>query len=223
MDLSPSRVIRGLKNLYRREVLRDGPLLEVQRFFREKGEARRLDYPLGPESIVVDLGGYRGDFAWAINNRYGSVVHAFEPMPKFAAQAQARFADNDKVHIHCFGLGSKNGEFALSDDGPASSFVDLGKAMRHQMCEIHEINSTLDALGIDHIDLLKINIEGGEYDVLTALIAGGRLPRIKHLQIQFHTVGDFEHDRDAIRAELEKTHDERWCYRFVWESWSLKD
>lgn len=57
MDLSPARVIRGLKNLYRREVLRDGSLLEARRFFRENGEARRLDYPLGPESVVVDLGG----------------------------------------------------------------------------------------------------------------------------------------------------------------------
>ncbi|HWQ88280.1 FkbM family methyltransferase [Brevundimonas sp.] len=223
MDLSPSRVIRGLKNLYRREVLRDGPLLEARRFFRENGEARRLDYPLGPESVVVDLGGYRGDFAWAINSRYGSVVHAFEPMPKFAAEAQARFAGNDKVHIHCFGLGAENGAFALSDDGPASSFVDLGKASRHQVCEMRAVNQTLDALGIDHIDLLKVNIEGGEYDVMPALIAGGLFPRIKHLQIQFHTVGDFEHDRDAIRIELEKTHSERWCYRFVWESWSLKD
>lgn len=121
-------------------------------------------------------------------------------MPKFATQAKARFAGNDKVHIHCFGLGSKNGAFALSDDGPASNFVDLGKSNRHQVCEIRAINPTLDALGIDHIDLLKINIEGSEYDVLPSLITGRRLPRIRHLQIQFHTVGDLS--MIGTRSEL---------------------
>lgn len=222
MDLSPSRVIRGVKNLYRREVLRDGPLLEAQRFFREKGEARRLDYPLGPDSVVVDLGGYVGDFAQAIHERYGSVVHAFEPMPKFAEQARARFSGNDKVRIYGFGLGAEDGSFALSDDGPASSFVELGKTHRHQVCEVRAIAPVLRELNIDKIDLMKINIEGGEYDVLPALIDAGRLPDIRHLQIQFHTTGDYEANRDAIRAVLEATHSERWCYKFVWESWTLK-
>jgi len=222
MDLSPARIVRGVKNLYRREVLRDGPLLEAQRFFREKGEARRLEYPLGPDSVVLDLGGYVGDFAKAIHDRYGSTVHVFEPMPKFAEQARAKFADNDKVHVYGYGLGSEDGSFALSDDGPASSFVDLTKAKRHQVCEIRAIIPTLKALNIEHIDLVKINIEGGEYDVLPALIEADFLPRINHLQIQFHTTGDYEASRDAIRSALEKTHDERWCYRFVWESWSLK-
>ncbi len=143
-------------------------------------------------------------------------------MPKFAEQARAKFAENGKVHIHSYGLGSADGSFALSDDGPASSFVDLSKAKRHQVCEIRAILPALKALNVDHIDLLKVNIEGGEYDVLPALIEGGFLPRINHLQIQFHTTGDYEANRDAIRAALETAHDERWCYRFVWESWSLK-
>lgn len=38
MDLSASSVICGLKNLYRREALRDGPLLQAHHFFRENGK-----------------------------------------------------------------------------------------------------------------------------------------------------------------------------------------
>lgn len=215
-----SKVKRKLVNLYRREVLRDGPLLEAKRWFRDRGETtHRLNYDLTAESLVVDLGGYIGDFAQQIHDRYGSTVHLFEPVPAFHSRCIQRFAGNPKIHSHCYGLGRSAGVFPITDDADASSFFGSSPGGRLN-AEVRPVVESLGALGIAQIDLLKINIEGGEYEVLPALAKAGWLPKIRNLQIQFHTCGeDYEGARNAIRRELEQTHRETWCYRFVWENW----
>lgn len=216
-----STVRRGLVNLYRREILRDKPLLEAKRWFRDRGDSTlRLNYPLTPESTVVDLGGYVGDFAAQVHERYGCVVHVFEPVPKYFEECARRFAGQPKVHVHPVGLGLSEGSFPISDEADASSFFSQHGTGR-SMAEVRAAASEFDALGVPQVDLLKLNIEGGEYEVLPALIAADWIRRIKHIQVQFHTVGsDYETARKAIRSSLAKTHTEDWCYEFVWESWS---
>ena len=76
---------------------------------------------------------------------------------------------------------------------------------------------------IDLIDLMKINIEGGEYDLLDHLITSNLVSRIKNIQVQFH---DFIPDANSrmknIQNELAKTHELTYQYKFVWENWRLK-
>lgn len=77
-------------------------------------------------------------------------------------------------------------------------------------------------MDIPHIDLAKINIEGGEYDLLPALADQGALCRIRRLLIQFHLFQpDFIAKRDVIRDKLAETHGCVWEYPFVWEEWCL--
>jgi hypothetical protein len=41
--------------------------------------------------------------------------------------------------------------------------------------------------------------------------------------IQFHVnIKDHKQKREDIRNLLSKTHNEDWCYKNIWESWSLK-
>ncbi len=73
------------------------------------------------------------------------------------------------------------------------------------------------------IDLAKVNIEGGEYDLLPAFDEAGVLPRLRMLQVQFHLFAPADIERrNAIRATLSRTHNCDWSYDFVWEQWSLK-
>ena len=86
-------VVRPLRKLYRREVLKDPFLLAVKAWKRDRGDSTlRMDYPLGPGSLVLDVGGYQGDFAADVVSRYGAKVLVFEPMPGFAASSKERFA-----------------------------------------------------------------------------------------------------------------------------------
>jgi FkbM family methyltransferase len=186
---------------------------------RDVADDRRYEYPgLGPESIVLDLGGFKGEWSERIFSRYLPTIHIFEPHPEYAGRLTTKFAMNSKIHVHPFAFGSSEGAFQLSDMGAGSSqFRNSAKVVD---CRSVEAGAFLRQHGIESIDLAKVNIEGGEYDVLPHLIAIGAMPKIDVLQIQFHLLDrESPAKRDAIRAALGASHSEVWCYPFVWEQW----
>lgn len=77
--------------------------------------------------------------------------------------------------------------------------------------------------GIRVIDLMKINIEGGEQDLWEHTIDNGYVERIKNIQVQFHDfVPTSEHCMQNIQASLSQTHYLTYQYPFVWENWRIK-
>ncbi len=63
---------------------------------------------------------------------------------------------------------------------------------------------------------MKLNIEGGEYELLERLLEAGLINIINHIQIQFHDVGSESASRmEKIRGELSKTHVCTYRYKFV--------
>lgn len=193
-----------------------------RRFRADGAERKRYDYPfLNAESVVVDLGGYHGEWAEGIFVRYQPTVHIFEPHPVFAAQLEEKYRRNPKLRVHACALSSSDGEFTLSDLADGSSSQRQG-SKTHQ-CRSVEAGAYLKSIGVEAVDVIKINIEGGEYDILPHLGRIGFLPRIRTVQVQFHL---FEEQnvaqREAIRTELKKTHDESWCYPFIWEQWDRR-
>jgi FkbM family methyltransferase len=181
---------------------------------------RRFD-GLDANSVVFDVGGFEGNWADEVFNAYGATIHVFEPHPEFASQIEQRFSNNDKVVSHAVALGGAEGTLDLSDDGDASSvFVKQDGAKQGRVAEV---GAYIDTLGVKQIDLMKMNIEGGEYDLLPALIATGQIAKVGTLQVQFHLYGpEFIEMRQRIVDEIEKTHDPVWSYPFVWEQWQLK-
>lgn len=77
---------------------------------------------------------------------------------------------------------------------------------------------------IRNIDLIKINIEGAEYDLLDSIIEEGLQTRISNIQVQFHdVVSDAEKRMKGIQKMLEETHEVTWQYPFVWENWRIRN
>jgi FkbM family methyltransferase len=181
----------------------------------------RLDYDLNPNSVVFDIGGYEGQFASDIVAASCATVHVFEPVPDFAAKIARRFRHNPKVHVHAFGLAGTGRKETISVSADASSVMKSGNNV-----EI-ELVSVLDFIrddNITQIDLMKINIEGGEYELLESLIDSGFVKNIRDIQVQFH---DFfpnaEKRMQAIQNKLNDTHGLTYQYVFVWENWRRKD
>lgn len=194
----------------------------VAAYKREKTRTVVTEFStLSEMSVVFDVGGYQGNWAAEIINRYGCTVHVFEPHPQFASDIASRFAENDCVRVHPIALSSEDGRFALSNDQDASSGRNVGENAIE--CRMVSVDRFMAEHSIGSIDVMKVNIEGGEYDLLPALISGGHMQKIGTLLIQFHHFDDQDPTRrESIRRDLAQTHDCDWSYEFVWEQWSRK-
>jgi FkbM family methyltransferase len=196
----------------------------IKKWFSAKGdETLRLDYPLNPDSVVFDLGGYRGDFAAEISRRYGCKVFLFEPCKEFFSHCAKRFAENVRIQCLYYGLSNQDGRFFLTPLENASRIDTHATQASVEEVTVRNITAVIEELKLGQIDLIKINVEGAEFDILSALIESGYISRLNHIQVQFH---EFHPDswslRDKIRIQLGKTHTESWNFPFVWESWSKK-
>lgn len=194
----------------------------VARWFADNGdETLRLEYELDENSLVFDLGGYKGQWASDIYAMYGCYIHVFEPVEEFARKIEKRFSKNRKIIVHHFGLADKNQTVRIGLDQDGSSIFKPGKRLVE--AKLVRAADFMQQNGILVIDLMKINIEGGEYDLLEHLIDTGLVANIHNIQVQFHDfVPDAEHRMQKIQAALTQTHYLTYQYPLVWENWRIK-
>jgi FkbM family methyltransferase len=206
--------------IYRQAVKFWGYTPAIFAWVRDKGDATlRLNYPLGPDSVVFDVGGFSGVFSEQIVSRYDAHVHVFEPVAEFASLIAEKFVENPKVRVHRFGLSDHNETAVMGIAGIASSAFLKGGIQ--QQVAMRDIASFVSEHGITRIDLIKINIEGGEYILVPRMIETGVIKMCEHLQIQFHEwwTGDPHRERFRIQERLRATHELAYDYPFVWEGW----
>ena len=213
-----------MRKFFKRYILRDPFELEVRRWFRDRGDTTlRLDYPLDQNSLVIDVGGYMGDYAAAIVEKYNCQVLVFEPHPEFFRTCQTRFKDNDKVQVFDYGLSDEDGSFVLIEDKDGSSFENKRIQGNGVTCKTRKLSSVMDELSIQDADLIKINIEGGEYPLMFHIFDQGLATRFANFQIQFHNfIDNAAGMRAELQSKLEGTHSCTWNYDFVWENWERR-
>jgi len=215
-----SRIYGKLKNKFFPSVTHK----EVNRWYRDGGDTRlRFNYELKPDSVVFDLGGFEGGFASDLYSRMPCKIYSFEPVKSFYDDMVDRFRLNPDISVFNYGLSSSDQAVDISINGPGSS-VHRKSHESTERIALRDITDVISELNVDRIDLLKINIEGGEYDVLPKIIDANLLPYIANLQIQFHKIdADSLVKKNSIRKSLELTHDCIYCYEFVWEDWRIKN
>jgi len=191
------------------------------RWCRDNGDkSHRLFYDLNSGSIVFDLGGYEGQWASDIFSMYTCFIHVFEPVPMFADQIRMRFSRNHKIDVHSVGLSSKDEIRQISVEANASSLFSKNANIN---IELVEVSAFIKAHNINLIDLMKINIEGAEYELLEHLLETGLTKNISNIQVQFHQFVPNSMTRMLlIQKELSKTHYLTYQYKFIWENWRLK-
>ena len=181
----------------------------------------RLKYNLDQNSIVMDLGGYKGDWAAQIWNLYKPSIYVFEPYKPYCDSIRKRFSGNQKIQVFEFGLGAKSEQLGFSVAENASSVFNSGE--KTASIQIESIKQFLEENKINTVDLIKINIEGGEFELLEYLLESGLITRFDNIQVQFHDfVPDAENRMKAIQHKLAATHYTTYQYEFVWENWKRK-
>jgi len=194
---------------------------EYNRWVQDNGELKRLNYDLNENSTIFDIGGFHGDWTNKIYNKYKSNIYIFEPVKSCVKIITNKFNKNDKIKIFEYGLGDETKNTMISLDGDAASIYNKSNNMEN----IHLVNISdfLTINSIENIDLMKINIEGGEYGLLKKIIDDGHVRKIKNFQIQFH---DFIPNAKQMRADLQSklniSHKVTYNYNFIWENWEIK-
>lgn len=197
-------------------------------------ENMRYTYDLNKDSVVLDFGGFTGGFAEKITSKYGCKVYIYEAVNRYYQQIVNKNNPNlipfncgvstlnGKTHIHVCDEGSAIGNYAeqKKKNDKNSSYQSNVAKFAHEPLEEIVVRDVVQILNeYDRVDLLKINIEGIEYEILPRIISSGHINKIKHLQIQFHDFvnnGEFLHEH--ITAELKKSHN--LVFESMW-NWSF--
>lgn len=187
-------------------------------------EDLRYRYDLKPDSLVLDCGGYEGNFARLIYERYKCWVVVFEPVEAFYKQCQSIWKSVQgagvKVEIYRNGVGAWDREIDLKIHGAMSRAEQLDPA---DLTERVNIIRLTDWIGEQKIDLLKLNIEGMEYEVIADLFNTCKIKQIKNLQVQFHIrEPNDEKLHRVMRDELLRTHRLTYEFPFCWENYELR-
>jgi FkbM family methyltransferase len=132
----------------------------------------------GPPYCIFDVGSNKGQFLGLALSSIGAAsvsVHCFEPGHETYGVLSAAFGHDHRVALNNFGIGATKGDAVLHYDAAGSGMasltrrrldhfhIDFGKSERVQ---IDTIDNYCAANAIDHIHLLKIDIEGHELDAL---------------------------------------------------------
>ncbi|MFT7543146.1 MAG: FkbM family methyltransferase, partial [Gammaproteobacteria bacterium] len=152
------------------------------------------------ESDTVYSFGVGNNVAWelALIERFGVTVHAFDPTPE-----AVRFVESqdlpEKFIFHPIGLSArdgtarfraprKTGKVNFQPERPGLVASDDGTWID---CEVRRLPTLMTELGHDHLAILKVDIEGGEYEVMGDLVDSAPA----QLLLEFH------HNMDGIPFE----------------------
>ena len=154
------------KSNYRIYNVKDNPGHDLEYDLRIK-----LTEKLNP--VIFDIGANHGELSSSFLKLFpSSIIHAFEPTPSCCESLLKIKRHNENFNFHEFAIGDKDEQkdFNFSNYTTISSFLDL-KENGDNKTNVKEINvraidSVASELGIDHIDLLKIDTQGYDLKVL---------------------------------------------------------
>lgn len=195
-----------------------------ERKLRAEGVLAGVTAMLGKGDIAVDLGANVGAVTEQLAST-GASVFAFEPDPVAFAALARRVADRPNVESINAAVGLAEGHVTLlrsvrfEDDPVAatvSSTVLSGKRDRDAAgtndVEVRQVDLVAFLKGLiaghGRIAFLKMDIEGGELDLLPALSAAGLLDVIGYTVVETHQRKFPEKRKDfmRMRRQMSKLH-----------------
>jgi FkbM family methyltransferase len=172
--------------------------------------ALRPDFAIRPGWTVVDLGSHKGSFAiLAATSAPGVRVYAFEPAPQNFDLLRQNIELNALSNLQCFNvaIGGRDGKRVLHlySKHFLHSFYTRPDAAPCEEVPV-EVWSLGRALGVSQgrIDLLKVDIEGMEFEALFACLPAD-LDRVERIVLECHDEKiDCGHTVSDLIAFIEK-------------------
>ena len=142
------------------------------------------------DSVIYSVGvGSNIDFDLALINEFNVVIHAFDPTPRSVEWVKNQSLP-DNFKFHPIGLAAENGTMNFFPPARASS-THFSPVKRYDeddkdliTAPVKNLETIASELNHNFIDLLKMDIEGAEYEVIDSLISNG--VSINQILIEFH-------------------------------------
>lgn len=179
-------------------------------------DRRALEWPLTPESVVVEVGGFKGRWALQIAERYNPHLYVFEPQPWAADVCREVLRPYRNAQVFAYGLGTHSAVLAMGNwETDGCSFI--AESDGHKSAWMREAVAGLAELELFHIDLMLMNIEGYEYILLPYLLDQGIVPQ--RLMVQWHTHATTAQARDTLLARMDEDYRRLWDYGPMLMAW----
>jgi FkbM family methyltransferase len=152
---------------------------------------------LAADSVVVDVGANIGDFSVEVATLcpQGRII-AVEPVIESAAMIEINKILNELTNLEVVrvALGSSEAVVEINLAGNASSLYwkKDGQVQRVRQTSLARL---MDELRIGHIDLLKLDCEGAEWEILPN--SSEVLPHVKQICMEFHPMNGWTGDKLA--------------------------
>jgi len=146
--------------------------------------------------------GAGGDVSFDLEliRRYGVVVRSFDPVSEYVESAIAQAAGEQRFAAYRAAIAVSDGPLRMqvTHDPHSRSVSSAGLYESDRFVELpgRSLTSLMSKLGDERIDLLKLDIEGSEYELLPTL----DLPAlgVKVFSIQLHHTGTVRQARSLI-------------------------
>ena len=150
---------------------------------------------LPDDYIFLDLGTNLG---WVtdklLKHNIKGEIHCFEPHPVLFKNLKEKYKDSNNVFLNEAAVSNTNGEEYLyfkkeptsnNDDG-SSLNINKSNISGQYKTKVKVIKLSDYISKFDSVDVLKMDIEGAEYDVLNELIESGAIHKIKYIFYECH-------------------------------------
>ncbi len=183
----------------------------------------RLPQTVQPK-VIFDIGANIGITTVYFSLLYPAArVYCFEPLPQnLDLLLQNTKTLGKRVHILPYGLSDKSGQFEyhMSDD-PRSfgggGFMQIGhNPLRTLSLPLRAVADALDELGLDRIDLFKIDTEGSELAILDSIPPEIRANAQAYVG-ELHGIGNWEICQTLAQSHAVGVHKrfDACCFPFI--------
>jgi hypothetical protein len=154
---------------------------------RKKRDHHFYQGVLRPSSLVLDLGLHKGQFSKFVISEYGCFVIGLEANPCLFERLEL-FPKGKFLNFAVNNLDSPV-VFNVSNNPEASSVLEEMAQSFGASVQVTVPGITLDSLfekySITQVDLLKVDIEGSEFDMLMA-VSKETLAKVAQITVEFH-------------------------------------
>ena len=167
-----------------------------------------LDKGLHPAQrihTVIDAGAHTGEFAQQFLD--AERIECYEPNARLLPALHTQLRHHDNYTVHHTALSNRKGTGTLTDlEDPGLNYMEYSQGTTSI--------TTLDAYGFDAVDLIKIDVEGAEFEVIQGAERTIRRNRPVICVETNHLSQRYGHSKAEMIAVMQEL-----GYKRVWKDW----